>query len=159
MPLDAAPASDRELTLTRVLAAPADKLFRCWTSPELLPQWFCPPPWTVSHAEMDVRTGGNSVITMRGPNGEEVVNPGVYLEVVENQRLVFTDAFSSAWVPSEKPFMVGILTFEDLGDGTTRYTAVVRHWSVADRETHEAMGFAQGWGIAADQMEALAKTL
>jgi uncharacterized protein YndB with AHSA1/START domain len=159
MPLDAAPASDRELTLTRVLAAPADKLFKCWTTPTLLPKWFCPPPWTVSHAEMDVRTGGNSVITMRGPNGEEVVNPGVYLEVVENQRLVFTDAFTSAWVPSAKPFMVGILTFEDLGDGTTRYTAVVRHWTVEDREAHAAMGFEQGWGIAADQMEALAKTL
>jgi uncharacterized protein YndB with AHSA1/START domain len=108
---------------------------------------------------MDVRTGGASVITMRGPNGEEVVNPGVYLEVVENQRLVFTDAFTSAWVPSAKPFMVGVLTFEDLGDGTTRYTAVVRHWTVEDRDMHEKMGFKEGWGVAADQMEALAKTL
>lgn len=153
------PASDRELVITRIIDVPADKLFQCWTTPELLPQWFCPPPWRVSHAQMDVRTGGNSVITMKGPNGEEVVNPGVYLEVVENRRIVFTDAFTSAWVPSEKPFMVGIVEFEDLGDGTTRYTATARHWTVEDRQTHEQMGFEAGWGIAADQMAAVAKTL
>ena len=153
------PASDRELVITRIIDVPADKLFLCWTTPELLPQWFCPPPWRVSHAQMDVRTGGNSVITMKGPNGEEVVNPGVYLEVVENRRIVFTDAFTSAWVPSEKPFMVGIVEFEDLGDGTTRYTATARHWTVEDRQTHEQMGFEAGWGIAADQMAAVAKTL
>ena len=153
------PASDRELVITRVIDVPADKLFRCWTTPDLLPQWFCPPPWVVSHAEMDVRTGGNSVITMKGPNGEEVVNPGVYLEVVENRRIVFTDAFTSAWVPSQKPFMVGIVEFQDLGDGTTRYTATARHWSVEDRQMHEQMGFEAGWGIAADQMTAVAKTL
>ena len=153
------PPSDRELVITRVIDVPADKLFQCWTTPELLPQWFCPPPWRVSHAQMDVRTGGNSVITMKGPNGEEVVNPGVYLEVVENRRIVFTDAFTSAWVPSEKPFMVGIVEFEDLGDGTTRYTATARHWTVEDRQTHEQMGFEAGWGIAADQMTAVAKTL
>jgi uncharacterized protein YndB with AHSA1/START domain len=153
------PIADRELSLTRIIDVPADKLFKCWTTAELLPLWFCPPPWVVSHAEMDVRTGGNSLIVMKGPNGEEVANPGVYLEVVENRRIVFTDAFTTAWVPSEKPFMVGIVEFEDLGDGTTRYTAVVRHWTVADRVTHEQMGFKEGWAIAADQMAALARTL
>ena len=153
------PASDRELVLTRVIDVPADKLFKCWTTPELLPKWFCPPPWRVTHAEMDVRAGGNSFIVMTGPNGEEIPNPGVYLEVVPNKRLVFTDAFTSAWVPSEKPFMVGDITFEDLGDGATRYTAIARHWTVEDLKTHEAMGFHEGWGICADQMTALAKTL
>jgi uncharacterized protein YndB with AHSA1/START domain len=152
-------ASDRELVLTRIIDVPADKLFKCWTTPELLPKWFCPPPWGVSHAEMDVRTGGSSLIVMRGPNGEEMPNAGVYLEVVQNRRLVFTDAFTSAWVPSEKPFMVGDITFEDLGDGTTRYTAIARHWSVEDRKTHEQMGFHEGWGVCADQMAALARTL
>ena len=148
-----------ELVLTRVIDAPADKLYRCWTTPELLPKWFCPPPWGVSHAEMDVRAGGSSLVVMRGPNGEQVDNRGVYLEVVPNQRLVFTDAFTEAWIPSAKPFMTGVLTFEDLGDGTTRYTAVVRHWSEEDLKMHEQMGFQEGWGIAADQMAALAKTL
>src|SRR6266851_4951854 len=62
--------------------------------------------------------------------------------------------YTKAWEPSEKPFMTVILTFEDEG-GKTRYTARVRHWTVADRETHEKMGFHQGWGICADQLTTL----
>ena len=152
------PIADRELVLTRIIDVPADKLFKCWTTPERLHEWFCPKPWTVSHAEMDIRAGGSSLIVMRGPNGEEVPNPGVYLEVVPNKRLVFTDAFTEAWKPSDKPFMTGILTFADEGEGT-RYTATVRHWTIEDREVHAAMGFEQGWGIATDQLAALAATL
>lgn len=150
---------ERDLILTRIIDVPADKLFRCWTTPELLPKWFCPPPWRVSKAVMDVRAGGNSLITMNGPNGEVVDNPGVYLEVIENEKIVFTDAFTQAWKPSAKPFMTGVITFDDLGDGRTRYTAIARHWTVEDRQTHEQMGFTEGWGIAADQMAALAATL
>ncbi len=159
MPLDAALDPDRDLVLTRIIDVAADKLFKCWTTAELLPIWFCPPPWTVSKAVIDVRTGGNSLITMNGPNGEVVENPGVYLEVITNQKIVFTDAFTETWKPSAKPFMVGIVTFEDLGGGQTRYTAVARHWTAEDRQAHEQMGFAVGWGIAADQMAALAATL
>ena len=80
-------------------------------------------------------------------------NRGVYLEVVPNQRLVFTDAYTQAWEPSPKPFMTVILTFEN-HEGKTRYTAVARHWTVADREAHEQMGFHQGWGICTDQLAA-----
>ena len=157
---DAAHADpERDLVLTRNIDVPADKLFRCWATPELLPKWFCPPPWYVSKAVIDVRTGGNSLITMNGPNGEVIDNPGVYLEVIENRKIVFTDAFTETWKPSAKPFMMGIITFEDLGDGRTRYTAIARHWTVEDCRTHEQMGFAEGWGIAADQMAALAATL
>ena len=147
-----------ELTLTRLIDAPREKLFRCWTDPDLIPLWFCPPPWGVSKAEVDLRAGGSSLIVMQGPNGEEMPNRGVYLEVVPNERLVFTDAFTSAWEPSEKPFMTGILTFAD-EDGQTRYTATVRHWTAEDKAQHEAMGFHQGWGIATDQLEALAKRI
>jgi uncharacterized protein YndB with AHSA1/START domain len=85
----------------------------------------------------------------------EFPNRGVYLEVVENQRLVFTNAYTTAWEPSDKPFMTVILTFEDLGDGRTNYTALVRHWTVADREQHEKMGFHIGWPIATEQLAAL----
>jgi uncharacterized protein YndB with AHSA1/START domain len=161
MPLDTAPAAsvaDRELSITRVIDVPADKLFKCWTTAERMHEWFCPKPWIVSRAEIDVRAGGASTIVMNGPNGEEFVNRGVYLEVVENRRIVFTDAFVEAWVPSEKAFMVAIVEFEDLGDGTTRYTATARHWSVEDRQTHEQMGFVEGWNVVADQMTEIART-
>jgi uncharacterized protein YndB with AHSA1/START domain len=150
--------ANRELVLTRLIDAPREKLFRCWTDPKLMVQWFTPPPWKTTHAETDVRAGGSSYVVMQGPNGEEMPNRGVYLEVMPNERLVFTDAYTKAWEPSEKPFMTVMLTFEDEGS-KTRYTARVRHWTEADREMHEKMGFHEGWGIATDQLTALAKTL
>src|SRR5215510_15164345 len=103
--------SDRELVLTRIINAPPEKVFKAWSDPELLKQWFAPLPFTTSVAETDVRPGGSSLIVMRAPDGTEFPNRGVYLEVVENERLVFTDAYINAWEPSEKPFITVILTF------------------------------------------------
>lgn len=150
---------DRDLVLTRIIAAPAANLYRCWTEAELLRQWFAPKPFTTPEARMDVRAGGSSFILMRAPDGTDYPNAGVYLEVEPNRKLVFTDAFTDAWTPSDKPFMTVILTFDDLGDGSARYTARVRHWSAADRETHEKMGFHEGWGLCTDQLAELAKTI
>jgi hypothetical protein len=72
--------------------------------------------------------------------------------------LVLTDAYTQAWEPAPKPFMTIILTFGREA-GKTRYTALVRHWTVADREAHEKMGFHQGWGQCADQLAALVAKL
>ncbi len=149
---------DRELVLTRLIDAPREKLWRCWTEPELLKQWFTPPPFTVPHAELDVRAGGGNYVLMKGPDGQEIPNRGIYLDVVENERLVFTDAFTEGWQPTRKPFFTCVLTFEDEG-GRTRYTARARHWRREDCEAHEKMGFHKGWGIATDQLAALAQTL
>lgn len=147
------------LQIERTLKAPRMSIWRCWTEPELLKQWFCPKPWGVSHAELDVRAGGSSNIVMQGPEGQQVPNPGVYLEVIAGRKLVFTDAFTSAWVPSGKPFMVGEVLLDDTPDGHTLYVAKALHWSEEDRKTHEDMGFHAGWNAAADQLEALARTL
>jgi uncharacterized protein YndB with AHSA1/START domain len=156
----AAPSlADRELVLTRLIDAPADKLYRCWTEPALLKQWFAPAPLTTPVAELDVRPGGANFIVMRMPDGMEIPNHGVYLEVIPNRKLVFTDAYVSAWEPSPTPFMTVILTFEDAGPGQTRYTAAVRHFTVEGRERHEQMGFHAGWGQCADQLAALAKRI
>lgn len=150
-----APDPERDLILTRLIDAPREKLFRAWTEPALLEQWFAPRPWTVARAETDVRPGGASLIVMHSPEGQEFPNHGVYLEVVRNERLVLTDAYVSAWEPAEKPFMTVILSFEEAG-GKTRYTALVRHWTASDRQTHENMGFHDGWGRATDQLAELA---
>ena len=150
--------SDRELVLTRLIDAPPEKLFRAWTDPKLIVKWFTPPPYKTIHAETDVRPGGASLIVMQSPEGQEMPNRGVYLEVIPNRKIVATDAFTSAWEPSEKPFMVITLTFENEG-GKTRYTARAQHWSAEDKEAHEKMGFHEGWGVATDQLEALAKTI
>ena len=154
-PTEAGFGAARDLVLTRLLDAPREKLYRAWTDPELLKQWFAPLPYTTPVAELDVRPGGSNLIVMRSPDGVDMPNRGIYLEVVENERLVFTDAFTEAWQPSAKPFMTVILTFEPEA-GKTRYTARVRHWTAADREAHEKMGFHHGWGICADQLTALA---
>ena len=144
----------RDLILTRVINASPEKIFNAWTDPALLKQWFAPLPWTASKVETDVRVGGSSLIVMRSPEGKDFPGHGVYLEVVKSQRLVFTDAFTKAWEPSDKPFMVVVLTFEAEGE-KTHYTARVQHWSIADREAHEKMGFHQGWVTCAEQLAAL----
>jgi uncharacterized protein YndB with AHSA1/START domain len=157
-PTEVVPVADRELVLTRLIDAPREKLFRAWTEPALLKQWFAPLPWTTPVVELDPRPGGACLMVMRGPDGNEFPNRGVYLEVVPNERLVFTDAYTSAWEPSSKPFMTVIITLQNEGN-RTRYTAWVRHWTVADREAHEKMGFHDGWGRCTDQLAALATKL
>jgi uncharacterized protein YndB with AHSA1/START domain len=150
--------SQYELSLTRLIDASPDKLFRCWTDPALMKQWFAPRPYTTPVAEVDLRPGGASRVVMQSPEGQEIPCPGQYLEIVPNRKIVATDAFTGDWQPGGKPFMTMILTFEP-EEGKTRYTAVVRHWSEEDKKKHEEMGFHQGWGQCADQLEALAKTL
>lgn len=149
---------DRELRLTRLIDAPREAVWKCWTDPALLKRWFAPLPYTTPVAELDLRPGGSNLIVMQGPDGTQMPNRGTYLEVTPGERLVFTDAYVSDWAPREgKPFMTVVLTFEDEG-GRTRYTARVLHWTVEDRETHEAMGFHQGWAICAEQLAALVET-
>ena len=151
--------TDRDLVLIRVIDASPDKVFRCWTEPGLITQWFAPKPWSTPRAEIDLRPGGRSVITMADESGTEYPNPGQYLEIVPNRKLVFTDAFVGDWEPSAKPFFTGVLLFEDAGEGKTKYTAIARHWTAEDAESHKKMGFHEGWGICASQLETLARSL
>lgn len=146
------PLSERELVLVRETDVPPEKLYAGWTTPELYPQWFCPKPWYVTDVEMDLRPGGFSRMTMCGPDGERFPNQGVYLEVVPNKKLVFTDAYFANWEPNPDPFFTGIVTFETLPSGKTRYTARARHWTKEACEKHAAMGFKDGWSAAFDQL-------
>ena len=157
--VDIAPESERELALCRIIDAPRASVFKAWTQPELMKQWFAPRPFTTPVVEVDVRSGGSSYIVMKDGEGNEYPNRGVYLAVVPNEKLVFTDAFTRAWQPSEKPFFVGVITFEDATGGKTKYTARALHWTLADKEAHETMGFHEGWGVCTDQLEAVAANL
>ncbi|MEQ8231987.1 MAG: SRPBCC family protein [Gammaproteobacteria bacterium] len=149
----------RDLVLTRVIDVPRDKLWRCWTEPKLLEQWFCPKPWYVTEARLDLRPGGEFSCVMNGPDGERFPSLGVFLEIVPNERLVSTDAFHPGWKPSDRAFMTSEALFEDVGDGRTRFTWRARHWSGEAKAEHEEMGFHAGWGAAADQLEALARSI
>ena len=147
----------RELGLERSFACAPERLFDAWTQPEILSKWFAPHPWSVPEAQCDLRIGGASRLVMRGPDRVEFPNVGVYLEIEPGRRLVMTDAYVDAWTPSERPFMTLALDFIPQ-EGGALYRAHVLHWSVADRERHEAMGFHQGWPICTEQLAALVET-
>lgn len=148
-------AGTHDLTITRLIDAPREAVWRAYT--DHLAEWWCPRPWSVELLEQDMRPGGRSAMIMRGPNGEESPQEGVYLEIVALERIVFTDAFSAGWHP-QGPFIVGIMAFADEGTGT-RYTATARHWSAEAKAQHEAMGFVEGWGKVAEQLEEVAKRI
>lgn len=147
-----------DLILTRDLDAPRELVYKCWTDPAHLPHWFVPKPHRVTKCELDVRVGGACNTTF-DVDGQIMENKGVYLEVIPNEKLVFTDTYTAGWKPAAEPFMTAILTFEDIGNGRTRYTAVARHRSAESAAQHKEMGFFDGWGTVADQLEAYAQSL
>lgn len=146
------PISDRELVLVRETDVPRERLYAGWTDPELLVQWFTPKPWKTVACELDLRVGGTCKTTMRSPEGADFPNVGVYLEIVPNEKLVFTDAYLAGWEPNPNKFFTAVLTFETLPNGKSRYTARAMHWTTEAKEQHAAMGFMEGWGAAFDQL-------
>ncbi|MEO8242057.1 MAG: SRPBCC family protein [bacterium] len=153
-----------DLELTRLLAAPPALVWRCWTEPELICKWFCPKPWFVSEAVVDLRPGGRFFTLMNGPDGEKVPNEGSFLDVVPERKLVFTDIMGEDYAPIAQPesgaglSFAAVLTFEPEAGGT-RYRAVARHAKPGDAKMHKEMGFHEGWWAAASQLEELAKSL
>lgn len=145
-----------DLVLTRIVPVPRRLVWLAWTRPEHLVKWFTPAPWRTLEAEIDLRPGGIFRTVMQGPEGPPMDNAGCYLEVVENERLVFTDALLPGWRPAPNPFFTAMLTLEAV-EGGTRYTARAMHKDSADREKHAAMGFADGWGKALDQLVEVAR--
>ncbi len=149
---------ETDLSFTRTLKAPRALLWECWTTPEHIMHFFMPKPHSLDACEMDVRVGGR-FNTIMNVEGNQMENTGVFLEVLERERLVFTDTYSEGWVPAADPFMTAIIDFEDDGQGGTIYTATVRHRTPEARQTHEDMGFFDGWGTVATQLEAYAQSL
>lgn len=147
-----------DLILTRDLNAPRARLYACWTTPEHLIQWFVPKPHRVTACTLDVRPGG-AFNTTFDVDGNIIENTGVYLEVVPDEKVVFTDTYTVGWKPAPEPFMTAIVTFADLGAGRTRYTAVARHRTLEIAKKHADMGFQHGWGMATTQLEDYAQGL
>lgn len=83
---------DLDLVLERVVDVPRDLVWKAWTQAEHVEKWFVPKPWTIAACESDLRPGGMFRTVMRSPEGQEHDNLGCYLEIVDNERLVWTVA-------------------------------------------------------------------
>lgn len=145
----------RELSTSIHIDAAPEKVWEVMTT--RLAEWWCPQPWTVTIDEMDLRTGGRCAMTMHGPDGEEMPNDGLFLEVVPGKRFVTTDAVvrdAGGRLSASGPFMIGGWEIEPDGSGT-RYTGWARHWTDEAMQQHEEMGFTPGWGAVAEQLKAL----
>lgn len=147
----------RTLGVVMTLKVSREKLWHCLTDSELLRQWYCQAPSRVTHAELDVRTGGRQVITVSEPLGGKTTVTEVFLEVIDGRNLVFTDAFDQAWIPSKKATKVTEITLEDVPDGT-RLSLFVTFWDEADREAQEK-GFDEGWREGINRLEVLSRSI
>lgn len=152
-----------DLELTRRMKASRASVWRCLTEPALMEQWFCPKPWRATDVVLDLHPGGAFSTVMRGPAGEvHDEGAGCVLLVEPMTRLVWTSALGPGWRPVLTPegsfAMTAVMTLREVESGTL-YTARALHATDAARAQHEAMGFHDGWGTAADQLEALAATL
>lgn len=149
---------ERDLMLERVLPVSPERVWACWTEPRHLERWFTPAPWTTSDVVMELRPGGLFQSRMTGPDGEPLLNIGCVLEVVPLRRLVWTDGMWPGFRPKTTGFLTAFILLEPHPEGT-RYIAIARHVDAKGRNEHAAMGFHDGWGVATDQLVALAKTL
>ena len=157
-----------DLVLERTIDAPIDLVWKAYTDPNHLKQWFAPRPYQITECELELQPGGIFRIRMQGPDGFDTGhgNAGCVLEVVEGKKLAWTSALGPSYRPAEMAStgcesfpMTAIVTFEDAGDGKTAYKAVALHANEADREKHEKMGFHDGWGTVAGQLEEFAQSL
>jgi uncharacterized protein YndB with AHSA1/START domain len=152
-----------DLVLTRVVDVRRELVWKAWTTPAILTRWFTPAPWTTSACTIDLRPGGGFSTVMHSPEGEDFPNAGCYLEVVANERLVWTSVLGPGFRPNKRggamdlPF-TAMIELETVGSGT-KYTATVIHGSEEDYVRHDKMGFSDGWSKALEQLVAVVKAM
>jgi uncharacterized protein YndB with AHSA1/START domain len=156
-----------DLILERTLDAPLELVWEAYTNPEHIKQWFAPKPYQVTQAELDLRPGGIFHFRMEGPDNFLQDGNGCVLEVLPHEKFVWTSALGPGFRPNEVggkdgcegfPF-TAVVTFADAGNGKTAYRAIALHRNETDKTTHENMGFHDGWGTVATQLEEYAQSL
>lgn len=147
-----------DLTVSRIIKAPRAVIWKAWKEPEHFAKWWAPAPIVTTVQKHDLRPGGAFDNTMLMEDGQEFAGKGCFLDVVECERIVFTDALQEGWRPNEESFFTAIISLEDHAEGT-EYTAVAMHKNAEDRQKHADMGFENGWGTCIDQLGNLVKQL
>jgi uncharacterized protein YndB with AHSA1/START domain len=162
VPRDTRNNAHLDLMLERTIEAPRSLIWKAWTDPEHVKKWWAPAPWTTSQCKMDLRPGGMFRTVMRSPEGQEFAHVGCFLELIENEKMVMTNALEPGYRPAsvgkdgamaecaDIPFTT-ILTLQERR-GKTNYSIVVLHQDEAGRRRHEEMGFHQGWNTCLDQL-------
>lgn len=148
---------EQELVLTRVIDAPRELVFKAWTDPKQVAQWWGPRGFTNPVCDLDVRPGGAIRIHMRGPDGTVYPMTGVYQEVVEPERIVFTSAALDA---DGNPMfeVLTTVTFAEQG-GKTKQIMRARVIKTTAQAAPYIAGMEQGWTQSLERLaESLAKT-
>lgn len=160
---------DRGFTMTRWIDAPRERVWRAWTDPGQLAQWWGPHGYTNPVAEADVRPEGRLRIVMRSPDSVDFPMSGQFLDVDPPSRLVFTDEVGdeapAVWhetldgyrpsLPPGSPLRITVtVTFEER-DGGTLLTIANAFASDEDRDAVMRMGAASGWSESLEKLEAL----
>lgn len=140
-----------QVLITRDFAAPADVVYRAWTTPELIKRWWNAKRGTVTSAEVDLRVGGQWRYVMTAHGGFEVAFHGEYLEIVPGERIVCTEVFEGA----PDAAAVSTVTFTP-ADGGTRLTILVEHTSQENRDMHVRSGMEDGLRDALDLLAEVA---
>ena len=134
------------LRLTRTIRADREAVFRAWTDPAAIREWFCPEGGTVEAAESDLEVGGRYRIAMRMPHGLSVAT-GVYREIDSPSRLVFTWRWEEGEGPKEGETVVTVQLTER-GEAT-RLELIHDGFATADGRT----GHERGWSSALNRLE------
>lgn len=163
-PGTASGAGRQDIVLSRVFGAPRELVWKAWTEADRLMRWWAPDGCTTPACTVDLRPGGSFHYCMRMPDGLEIWGIGIYDEIVELERIVYTDAFADADGNVVPPSHYGMsaehpaeslveITFEER-DGGTRVT--LRH--SIPTTTPERGATEQGWNEMLDRLaEELAK--
>jgi uncharacterized protein YndB with AHSA1/START domain len=151
---------EREFVMERIFDAPRELVFKAWSEPKHVTQWWGPKGWTLPYCRMDFRPGGVWVYGMRGPDGTEGWGRATYREIVEPERIVYVDAFADEHgEPLEgMPETTIIVEFIDLG-GKTKLKSTAQFASRADLEQTVGMGMEEGMGETWDRLSEYLPTL
>lgn len=147
-------APERTLVTTRIFDAPRESVYKAWIDPKQLAKWFPPEGFTSPRCEIDARPGGVFRVDMRGPDmppfdGKVFPGPGTFVEVVPNERLVFT--MTPEFDGQALPTVTTTVTFEDVAGRRTRCTVA------QSLETVEAFGRMAKQGMAEGIAQSLGK--
>jgi len=154
------------MVVTRVFDAPRELVWKAWTDPKYVMQWWGPKGFTSPSCEIDFRVGGKFLWCMRTPDGQEGWNGGEYHEIVPHEKIVFSMYFADSKGNKVDPAELGIeheavedahdvVLFEDLGNGQTKLTFIGNDTM---RDAIES-GQLEGWKEILDKVAAVVEGL